>query len=190
MSQVKHKNINRKAGAGFTIIELIVVVAIIAILAVIVFVNVNGYMAKGRDARRVADLNMIAKALEMYRADNGKYPPSSCGQDCSGYWYSNNLDGKNWSSLAAYLVPKYIGSLPVDPINNTYHPWDSKGYSYAYGNVGDGSPGYPMGYDLFAQFEVSTNRLSCQNTPWKYYWGTEPCANYNLPWYNGGGVKK
>ena len=51
-----NKNIKNKSGAGFTIIELLVVVAIIAVLAAIVLVNVTQYIGRGRDAAAQGNL--------------------------------------------------------------------------------------------------------------------------------------
>ena len=51
---------NRKSGAGFTIIELIVVIAIIAVLAAIVLVNVTQYISKGKDASVKGNMSSMA----------------------------------------------------------------------------------------------------------------------------------
>lgn len=59
---------------GFTIIELIVVIAIIAILAGIIIVNVSQYQQKAKVAWAVGQINQIQKALEMYKNDHGYYP--------------------------------------------------------------------------------------------------------------------
>jgi len=54
---------------GFTIIELIVVIAIIAVLATIVLVNVTQYINKGRDAAVVGNLNSMATNAAVYFDD-------------------------------------------------------------------------------------------------------------------------
>jgi len=76
---------NFKNQKGFTIIEIIVVIAIIAVLATIIITNINQFQAKARDARRIADVNQIKKALETYRIDNGSYPTTdSYGENSPG----------------------------------------------------------------------------------------------------------
>lgn len=151
---------------GFTIIELVVVIAIIAVLSGIIISNINEYQAKARDAKRISDLDNIRKALEMYRVANGFYPPVACGYDCNGYYFSSNA---NWQILENYLKP-YISPLPKDPINNTDGPWTAGNYSYAYGNVGryTNSPQY----DLAAELETPNHPLSCKNKCTKYYFNT------------------
>lgn len=112
---------------GFTIIELIVVVAIIAVLAAIVITNVNIYMVKARDARRKADIKQIMLALEMYYADNGQYP--------TGSWLTSN--NTNWATLQTALAP-YLRSLPKDPRQDTSgYPYEGKrAYGYYSNNYG------------------------------------------------------
>lgn len=77
---------------GFTLIELLVVISIIALLSSIVMSTLNDARMKGRDARRLSDINQIQNALELYRNSTGYYP----------------------ESLSA-LVPTYLPTLPVDP---------------------------------------------------------------------------
>lgn len=61
---------------GFTLVELLVVVAIIGILAAISVVALNTARARARDSRRVADVRQIQTALELYYNDWGTYPDS------------------------------------------------------------------------------------------------------------------
>jgi len=58
---------------GFTIIELIVVIAIIAVLASIVMVNVTGYIDKAKDAAIKSDLANIATGMAACYAQYGSY---------------------------------------------------------------------------------------------------------------------
>lgn len=60
--------------SGFTIIELLIVIAIIGILATLVLTNFQGAQAKGRDTTRKSDINSIYQKLEEYYNENGGYP--------------------------------------------------------------------------------------------------------------------
>jgi len=62
---------------GFTLIELIVVVTIIAVLTVVGVVSYSGTNKKARDSRRMADLEKIRIALELYRQGTGSTYPAT-----------------------------------------------------------------------------------------------------------------
>jgi prepilin-type N-terminal cleavage/methylation domain-containing protein len=70
-----HKS-SRRGSKGFTLIELLIVVAIIAILAAIAVPNFLEAQTRSKVSRVRADLRSIATALESYRVDNNKYPPT------------------------------------------------------------------------------------------------------------------
>jgi len=99
---------------GFTLIELLVTIAIIGLLATIVFVALQGARQKARDARRLTDVQELAKALEFYYDATGHYPLSATTTECAvpgkGNWIP---DGTNydWSD-------SYINVQPRDPAEN------------------------------------------------------------------------
>ena len=64
---------------GFTLIEMLIVIAIISILSGIVLVGVTGFQASARDTQRVADLRFAQNLVELYYARCGHYPGDS---DC------------------------------------------------------------------------------------------------------------
>lgn len=104
---------NGKNKAGFTLIELLVVIAIIGILSTLAIVALGGARQKARDAKRVADLAQIGKALELYFNDNNLYPTLiTAGQP-----------------LAANGVT-YLSSVPVNP--PPYNDGSCIGSEYAY----------------------------------------------------------
>ncbi|WP_422443972.1 type IV pilin protein [Thermoanaerobacterium sp. DL9XJH110] len=63
-----------KEEKGFTLIELIVVVAVLGILATIAVPRVIGVKKDAEDSAEQANLAIIKNALERYYAENGEYP--------------------------------------------------------------------------------------------------------------------
>jgi len=64
---------------GFTLIEMLVVVAVVGLLSSVVVVGLSGARAKARDARRVADVRQIQNELETLYTDADGYPESGDG---------------------------------------------------------------------------------------------------------------
>ena len=63
--------------AGFTLIEVLVVVAIIGIVVAIAIVNYLNAIERARQRRLMADMRGISTAIEAYAADFDRYPPAS-----------------------------------------------------------------------------------------------------------------
>lgn len=61
---------------GFTILELLIVVAIIGILSAATLVLLSDTRARSRDAKRLSDMREIEKALNLYQTSNGNFPVS------------------------------------------------------------------------------------------------------------------
>jgi general secretion pathway protein G len=136
---------------GFTIVELLIVIVVIGILAAITIVAYSGIQTRGRDSVRSSDVKSIQTALEMYKSDNGVYPPLGC-QDC----------GANASGLSTYLVPTYIAKIPTDP--NT----SSMNYHYVWGPVANASYSVRISYESKPACQKGVN----MNAGW---WGVPFC---------------
>ena len=105
---------------GFTLLEILLVIAAIGILAAIVLVaiNPNRQIAQARNAQRRADVNTIYKALEQYLIDNKDYP-SGIGETPIDICINGNTT--NCVNLGeGILVPTYIAAIPVDPQGGAY----------------------------------------------------------------------
>lgn len=76
----KMKIVLKRTNLGFTLVELLVVMAIISILAVISLANFRTSQIKARDAERKNDLRQIVNALEAYMSDHGSYPSVDAGR--------------------------------------------------------------------------------------------------------------
>lgn len=112
------------SGKGFTLIEMLIVVAIIGILASVVIIGIGPAQKKGRDSRRAADLRETQTGLELYFNKNGVYPKT--GTDVS-----------NWASLQAFLKSASIGvtQIPDDPTTSKHYQYasDVSGLTYVLG---------------------------------------------------------
>lgn len=102
------QNIHNTTKKGFTLVELVLVIAIIALLSTIILASLTKATSLGRDARRRGDLDAVATALELYYQDNGSYPTGSC---LSSSWWNC------WGSAGeTRLLPaSYIPKMPQDP---------------------------------------------------------------------------
>ena len=65
---------NRAASDGFTLIELMLVIAIVGTLAAIALPNYQAYKEKARIARAVAEIRMLDKEMTLYYTSNDDYP--------------------------------------------------------------------------------------------------------------------
>lgn len=131
----------RNNQGGFTIIEMLVVVAIIGILSTLSIMALNGRQVDARDVKRLADLDTIQKALALYYTANGSYPPiqQAYGYSTGGYNWNGTAVAPTLFSLKYYLGPYLAaGLLPTDPSPDT-------SYRYYYSsNPGDSYQSYGM----------------------------------------------
>lgn len=75
-----------KKESGFTLIEIVIVMAIAALIMVIVFMAVSGAQKARRDTQRQSDANRFAAALEQYASNNGGAYPASGTSPGASYW--------------------------------------------------------------------------------------------------------
>ncbi|PIZ63334.1 hypothetical protein COY16_02320 [Candidatus Roizmanbacteria bacterium CG_4_10_14_0_2_um_filter_39_13] len=89
---------NVRNRSGFSLIEIIVVVVIISILVAIGSTSYTTYVEKGRDDRRILDVEMLREVLEKY--------------------YSNQAGGFYPLDTSDLIVGGYMQRRPADPVTN------------------------------------------------------------------------
>lgn len=108
-------NLKMRAGqAGFTLIEIMVVVVILGILAAIVVPRIMDQPDKARVAKAKQDIRVLESALNMYKLDNFYYPSTQQGLEALVARPSGDPPARNWKTGG------YIQQLPKDPWNTPY----------------------------------------------------------------------
>lgn len=133
---------NRRRRRGFTLVELMVVVAIIGLLAAVVTVNVMGQGHTARVERCRADMRSIGNALDLYKIDVGVYP-----QQLNALW-ERPAQARKWSGPYLKEYP------PKDPWQNDYIYNFSGGSQYEI--ISYGAMGAPGGTDEEADLSSRT----------------------------------
>lgn len=133
---------------GFTLIELMVVVAIIGIVMAAGIVAFSGAQRNSRDAKRRADVDAISKALEQYYAENQSYYGSGSGSDVASW-----LTGFHRTYLGSNFPNN---SLPLDPINDATYLYYM--YSLAVNNASN--PDKTSRYCVSARLETANGNCS------------------------------
>ena len=92
-----------RSGAGFTLIELMIVMSLIVILASIGLTLYTNSVIRAKESVLKEDLFRMRDAIDQYYADKGKYPVT----------------------LDSLVSDKYLRSIPVDPFTNSADTWRS-----------------------------------------------------------------
>ena len=115
--RIKNSRMLRHSG-GFTLVELLVVVAIIGMLAGLVVANVGSARSKARDAARQSDLRTLQTAIELAYASTGMLPGLSPAGQGAGTTFASNVANINPDQWIPDLVPNYVSHVPLDPKND------------------------------------------------------------------------
>jgi len=162
-------SINSRASAGFTLVELLVVMSIIGVLIGLLMPAVNAAVRAARVARTQAIIQSLTVGLEAFKGDWGVYPPSNNDNASgdkleggpTGEGKGNPLmalalmgpDGKGWGVKVAGQTGGTDGILPFGGVaRNAYGPYFQQ-ESGAMGYVKDGFPGVTAGLILYYRFD-------------------------------------
>ncbi len=140
---------NQSVQKGFTLVELIVVIAIIAVLATIGLVMYSNVQRTARDSKRIQDINAIQNALEqLYTVSNPHaYPIATSNPRADVHVNADPAGGGVLKAIDSYFQ---TGVPPDDP---QYSPTSTFKYFYYSGGATCTTPRYR----LCATMEVNTN---------------------------------
>ncbi len=124
--------------AGFTLIELMIVMAIIGILAAVAMPQLVGTPKRAREAALRENLFTFRSCIDQYFADKGKYP----------------------ESLQTLETEKYIRKIPVDPMTKSTDTWE---VVYAEPDATESAPEGPPG---IVDVKSGSKELAADGTPY------------------------
>jgi len=107
--------IQKKAKKGYTLLELMIVVAIVGILVSLAIPNFQHSAMKARETALKHNLFTMRTVLDQYYADRGEYP----------------------LSLEILVESQYLRAIPIDPMTKSTTTWDE---IYEIQEEGDDSP--------------------------------------------------
>jgi len=129
--------------SGFSLIEIIVVIGIMAILVGIGATSYSGYIQRGRDDRRIIDVEMLREALEKY--------------------YSNQVGGFYPLDTSDLIVGGYMQRRPADPVTNQQNAYRYTPLPVGCNNITLYCSDYTLEVDLErkgSQYAISSNEIS------------------------------
>jgi type IV pilus assembly protein PilA len=162
------------AKKGFTLVELLIVIAILAVLAaaVVIVLNPGELLAQARDSQRLNDLDTMKNALAIYisqasaidlgacpgggrctfdpGAGNGPFATTTCTFNAT----TNTVAGAGWIDVNFTSIPggSPIPFLPIDPTNTA---------NYFYGYACSEAPNYT--FELVGRLESQKHRAKMTN---------------------------
>jgi prepilin-type N-terminal cleavage/methylation domain-containing protein len=124
---------------GFTLVELIVVVAILGILIMVGIPSYNQYVNRTKNARAMSEISILSTEIAAYTSDNGGTNPDDLGKINRAAYkdpWKNEYIYNNFKDLAT--TPPLYDSISPLPLNQDFDIY-SRGVDGASAQVGNGS---------------------------------------------------
>ncbi len=164
MRPMKHLFESRRR-AGFTLIELVVVILILTIMAGVLVPRIVDRQASARDVRRLADIRVVRDAIEQYKLDTGDYPATD-DVNASFDNYDVSQDG---DFLPTLVDSGYLAEAPSDPRNDATFHYRYQRYAQGSNACAGAGTFYVLAITQFETSDVATNhpgRFRCTGKDW------------------------
>lgn len=150
--------------SGFTLVELLIVIAIMAALAGVAIPALNDRAARSRDARRLTDMQTIVRALDEYLLDMGKLPAHDKESGAGGW--DTTLDG---SFITELVRSGHLRQPVLDPLNDAR-------FHYRFQHYAAGTAGIKADFYVLGLLNFETAAYAAQRGQWSgpgRDWGEE-----------------
>ncbi len=117
--------------AGFTILELLVVVGIVGILAAVAVFSLSITRASNRDAKRISDISVIRASLTQYWLQKATYPENDPVQLARPGVNADKLTGNGFVNKDIDANPVYLLQVPTGPTNNEFYIYKGSNQGYS-----------------------------------------------------------
>lgn len=125
--------VSLRRARGFTLLELLVVMVVLGLLAGLVAPKYFSQIGKSEAKTARAQLESLAKALDLYRLDNGRYPSTEQGLAAlvarpgdatkwGGPYLQKNVPADPWGRHYAYLSPGERGEYDLFSLGRDGQP--------------------------------------------------------------------
>lgn len=126
----------RRKSAGFTLVELLIVMVILGLLSALVGPRLFGHLASSKTKAARTQVELLGAALDMYRLDIGRYPPSDEGLNAlwekpteagraalwHGPYLKKKVDKDAWGNAYVYLFPGEHGEYDLSSLGADGQP--------------------------------------------------------------------
>lgn len=121
----------RRAKAGFTILEILIVLAVFGLLATLAVLSLNSARARVRDAQRLSDVSTLSAALSRYWLEKATYPSSTGLELGKPGTNTEVLSAGGFEKREGAQTPIYLDRLPTGPKVNEFYRYKGgpNGYS-------------------------------------------------------------
>src|SRR3989344_2123391 len=127
-----------KSKKGFTLIEMLVVIAVIGLLASMVLLGLGGARPAARDARRISDLRQLQAVLELFNQGYGRYPNAVTEWTTTSLGVKQlptdptrlgGIGGTGYAYAIDASAQNYVVKAWLERPNTAARPFDTTGYT-------------------------------------------------------------